>query len=338
VTAQPGTSPRLSVLLPCFNAARFLDEALHSIENQTFSDFEVIAVDDGSTDHTLQQLEQWAARDLRVRVVRRAHGGLALTLAAALGRAEGELIARFDADDTAEPARFARQVQLLDAHPDVAACGTGVRYFPAGIVRDGARTYEQWLNSLRRPHEIERDMFIECPLAHPALMARRDAVRSVGGYQDNGWPEDYDLILRLFEAGLKLANVPEILHNWRESARRLSRVDARYTPDAFRRCKVHYLKRTLLQNRAVVVWGAGPVGKAFARELQTQHVTVTGFIDVDPRKIGRGIRGIPVRSHDHIDRDAFIVAAVGNAAARTEIRAALNAAGLQELRDYCAVA
>jgi glycosyltransferase involved in cell wall biosynthesis len=338
VSPQPGTSPRLSVLLPCFNAARFLAESLQSIQNQTFSDFEVIAVDDGSTDDTLLQLEEWATRDARVRVVPSRHSGLPHALALALEHAAGELIARFDADDTAEPGRFARQVELLDAHADVAACGTGVFYFPPAAVRAGARAYKQWLNSLHRPDEIASDMFVECPLAHPSLTARSDTVRAVGGYQDNGWPEDYDLILRLFEARYRLANVPEVLHNWRESAGRLSRVDARYTPAAFRRCKVHYLKRTLLRGRAVLVWGAGPVGKAFARELDAQNVTIAGFIDVDPRKIGRRIHGIPVHSHKEFDRSAFIVAAVGNAAARTEIRAALNAGGLQELRDYCAVA
>ena len=115
-------------------------------------------------------------------------------------------------------------------------------------------------------------------------------------------------------------------------------MDERYTADAFRRCKVHYLARTLLREREVVIWGAGPVGRAFARALAVHDVPVVGFIDVDPRKIGRCIQGIPVRSHHEIERGAFIVAAVGNAAARTEIRAALSAAGLRELRDYCAVA
>jgi glycosyltransferase involved in cell wall biosynthesis len=332
------SAPRVSVLLPCFNAARFLTEALASLEKQTFADFEVIAVDDGSTDDTLELLQRWAARDPRARIIAGSHKGLVSALATALEHAGGEFTARFDADDVAAPARFQRQVELLDAHSEVAACGTGVCYFPAEFVRAGARAYESWLNALHTPEEIARDIFVECPIAHPTLMARTDALRKIGGYQDNGWPEDYDLVFRLFESGCQLANVPEVLHSWREGEKRLSRVDPRYSADAFRRCKAHYLATTLLSGRKVVIWGAGPVGKAFARELKAHDIPVVGFIDVDPRKIDRCIQGLPVRSHHELDRSAFIVAAVGNAAARTEIRAALHAAGLQELRDYCAIA
>ena len=331
-------SPRLSVLLPCFNAAPFLAEAIHSIDNQTFGDFEVIAVNDGSSDDTLPLLEAWAQRDRRVRVMAQAHTGLVPTLAMALECAQGDFSARFNADDTAAPTRFQRQLELLAADAGIAACGTGVRYFPREVVRDGARAYENWLNTLHTPEQIARDMFVECPLAHPTLLGRSTVLRAAGGYQECGWPEDYDLILRLFERGHKIANVPEVLHNWREGGHRLSRADARYSAAAFRKCKGFYLKRTLLRDRPVVVWGAGPLGKAFARELIALAIEVCGFIDVDPRKIGRRVQGVPVRSHENIDKRAFVVAAVGNPAARSEIRAALNAAGLQDLRDYCAVA
>ena len=200
-------------------------------------------------------------------------------------------MARIDADDIAAPTRFQRQVELLAAHPQIAACGTGVCYFPSRLVRAGARAYESWLNGLHTPEQVARDLFVECPIAHPTLMARTAVLRNMGGYQDNGWPEDYDLVLRLFEGGHPLANVPEVLHNWREGEKRLSRVDSRYSENEFRRCKVHYLERTILRGRQIVVWGAGPVGKAFARELTAHNVPVVGFIDVDPRKIGRRIQG-----------------------------------------------
>src|SRR5690606_25417557 len=150
--------------------------------------------------------------------------------------------------------------------------------------------YERWLNSLVQPEDLARDIFVECPIAHPALVARRAAVLAVGGYRAPGWPEDYDLVLRLWAAGGRLANVPEVLLHWRERADRTSRTDPRYSADAFRRCKVHHLRRTLLvarpgggagaseaesdcgpaAARPAVVWGAGPVGKRFARELLRQ--------------------------------------------------------------------
>jgi FlaA1/EpsC-like NDP-sugar epimerase len=118
-------------------------------------------------------------------------------------------------------------------------------------------------------------------------------------------------------------------------------VDPRYAPTAFGRCKVHYLARTLAAGRAgIVVWGAGPVGKAFARELLAQHLRLRAFVDLDPRKIGQEIHGVRVIAPDDIDRfrGAFAVGAVGSPGARADIRAALDARGWREGVDYCAVA
>lgn len=253
--------------------------------------------------------------------------------------ARAQLLARMDADDIALPTRFERQIDWLHQH-DLAACGTQVRYFPQEDVREGAIAYQAWLNSLTTPQDIARDVFVECPIAHPTLMIRRAAFDRIGGYRDSDWPEDYDLVLRLWAGGHVLGNVPEVLLNWRERAERLSRVNLRYSTDAFTRCKAHYLARTLLVGRPVVVWGAGPVGKAMVRALDLEGVEVTAFIDIDPKKIGQRPYGIPVHSPDALSKrtNAFVLAAVGSADARAQIRNALANFGLVELEDYCAVA
>lgn len=334
-------SPLVSVLLPCRDAGSVLPDAVASLRAQTFGDFEVVAVDDGSVDDTWDLLQAWAAQDARVRTLRSHGQGLVAALAAAQAYARAPLVARMDADDIAEPDRFEAQVSMLRAAPGLTACGTHVRYFPRSAVRAGARRYEAWLNSLCTADSVARDVFVECPLAHPTLMLRRSALVGVGGYRDMGWPEDYDLVLRLWWTGAALTVVPRVLLHWRESASRASRVDARYTPAAFRRCKVHYLARTLAAGRAgVVVWGAGPVGKAFARELLAQRLQLRAFVDLDPRKIGQQIHGVPVIAQEAIDRyrGAFVVAAVGSPGARADIRAALEAHHWREGIDFCAVA
>ncbi len=332
--------PRVSILLPARDAAAHLAAAIASLEAQTFSDYEVIAVDDGSTDRTGALLDDWAVRDARVRVLHGRARGIVGALDAAANAAAGDLLARMDADDVAHPERLTRQVALLDSDDSIGACGTRVRYFPSERVRGGARRYEHWLNSLTEPSELERDLFVECPIAHPALMMRRDAYDRAGGYQDHGWPEDYDLVLRLHAAGARLANVPEVLLDWREGAGRLSRTDERYTEFAFQQCKAHHLAATRLAGRDVVVWGAGPVGKRFARALACEQVRVAAFVDVDPRKIGQSVHGAPVVAPERIAefRGCYVVAAVAGAAARSEIRAALITAGRDEITDFCAVA
>ncbi len=331
--------PRVSVLLPCRDAAATLGEALSSLRAQTYRDFEVVAVDDGSVDETPHLLREWASRDDRIRITSTKPSGIVAALRTSAESARGKLLARMDADDVALPERLERQVALLDGQAALAACGTGVRYIPDHLVRDGARRYEQWINGVVEPREIERDLFVECPIPHPTLMVRGDALERVGGYRDMGWPEDYDFVLRLWEAGLRMGKVADVLLEWRERPDRLSRTDPRYSEDAFRRCKVHYLSARIA-GRPVVVWGAGPVGKAFARALQEEGHEVAAFVELDPRKIGQEIHGAPVIAPSAIGeyRSAYVLAAVGSADARAEIRAALSEAGFNEPEQCCAVA
>ncbi len=333
------STPRISVLLPIRNAAETLDQALGSLAAQTFSDFEIIAVDDGSDDDTPRLLADWVSRDRRIRSSTTPPLGIVSALNTAAAAARGELLARMDADDVSVSTRFERQLALLDTHPDLVACGSRVRYVPRDAVRDGALRYERWVNSVVTPEDMHRDLFVECPIPHPSLVVRRSAFELVGGYRDMGWPEDYDLLLRLWEAGYRFGKVPEMLLEWRERPERLSRNDSRYSEEAFRLCKVHFLSPRIA-GRAVVVWGAGPVGKAFARALQDEGHQVVAFVDLDHRKIGQTIHGAPVVHPTAIGKykNAFILAAVGSADARAEIRDSLRAAGFKEPENCCAVA
>jgi glycosyltransferase involved in cell wall biosynthesis len=329
------------VLLPARDGGRHLPECIASLEAQTCRGFEVIAVDDGSTDDTPELLRAWASRDARVRVLRQDPRGLVAALEHARAHARARYLARMDADDVAAPERLERQLDLMEARPDLTGCGCGIRYFPEALIKDGARRYQEWINDLIDPEQIARDLFVECPIAHPTFFVRADAVAAVGGYRDLGWPEDYDLLLRLWEAGGRFAKVPAPLLHWREGPGRLSRVHPSYGPDAFRRLKVEALRRTLLRDRnGVLVWGAGPTGKAFARALRDASLTVRAFVDLDRRKIGQVVHGAPVVPPARVNdfRGAFCVAAVGQPGARAEIRAALEALGWRETLDFVAVA
>ena len=347
--------PRVSVLMPCRDAAEHIDAAITSIRDQTFPDFEVVAVDDGSVDDTPERLRAWAREDDRVRLLQSHGRGLVAALATGLAAARAPIVARMDADDIAEPMRLEKQLTLMDADPRVAACGTGVTYFPETDVRDGARRYEAWLNRLVSHDEIARGIFVECPIPHPTLVIRRHVLLAVGGYRELGWPEDYDLVLRVWSAGYRLANVPEVLLRWREHPERASRTDGRYADMEFRRIKIFFLQRTLLAGgRHAVVWGAGPIGKTFARDLADAGTPIAAFVDIDPDKIGQEIHGAPVLPPESVApfveayeppaggpgarRTPLILAAVGQEGAREEIRAECRRQGLVEMDDFVAVA
>jgi GT2 family glycosyltransferase len=331
--------PTVTVLLPVRDEAAYLPEALESLSAQTFPDFEVLVIDDGSTDGSVEIAEAHAREDDRFSVIRQGTAGIVAALERGRAEARGSLIARMDGDDVALPERLEAQVEALAE--SLAACGGRISYFPEEAVRDGARRYERWLNGLVTEEAAARDVFVECPLPHPALTIRAEVLAAIGGYRDSGWPEDYDLILRLWAAGHRFRNVEAPVLHWRDHAERRSRSDPAYSLDAFVRCKVHHLSATLLPRfPSVLVWGAGPVGKSFARELQTQGSTVAAFVDVDPRKVGHDVHGAPVVSIEDAPsfRESFAIGAVAGEVARAEIREAVAAEGRQDGVDFVAVA
>jgi glycosyltransferase involved in cell wall biosynthesis len=333
--------PIVSILMPCYNVAGTVAETLESLESQTLADFEVIAVDDGSSDNTLDILKAWPKQDARFRVLARAHEGIIPALNAGLAACQAPLVARMDADDLAHPERLARQVAYLDQHPDVALVSCLVRGFPEDTLREGFRIYIEWLNSLVSDEDIHREIFVESPVAHPSVTYRKAWVDKLGGYQERGWAEDYDLWLRLYLAGARFAKIPEVLLSWREHPKRLTRTDSRYSLENFLRAKAYYLKQGPLSGReAVILWGAGMMGRRLGKQLQRQDVPLVVYVDIDPKKIGRTRRGLPIIAPEELmtwwKRYSYpvLLAAVGARGARELIRQRLTDFGLVEGEDW----
>ena len=208
---ETSTTPTVSVLMPVYNAARYLAEAVESILSQTFADFEFLIIDDGSTDGSRAILEGYAARDPRVRVLSRPNTGHAVALNELLGLARGELVARMDADDVAFRERLLRQVDYLRAHPDVVCVGTAVRF-----IDEAGRFLREGHPGMENEEIQERALAGDCALNHPSVMMRRAAVEAVGGYHPEFQPaEDLDLWLRLGELGC-LTNLPDVLMQYRQ--------------------------------------------------------------------------------------------------------------------------
>ncbi|RMF24972.1 MAG: glycosyltransferase, partial [Deltaproteobacteria bacterium] len=341
-----------SILMPARNAEAWIGEAIASVQAQTDSDWELIAVDDGSDDGTLGVLQHAAAGDRRIRVSSTEGGrrGIAAALGRALAESRSPLVARMDADDRSHPERLAKQRALLDARENLFAAGCLVEAFPQAHVRDGMRRYLRWQNSLVEPAEVARDRFVETTVLHPTLMMRRDLLDRLGGWRRVDWPEDFDLLLRAFEAGFEIAKVPEVLYQWRLHPAQASRCDPRYAPDAFRSARAYFLARTIARcgGRPVWILGAGPVGKRLGKALAREGASVCGFADIDPRKIGgrvsigpRGGPWWPVVSMERVFAErgsAVAIAAVGQAGARERIRSWLRERGWLEGRDFWAAA
>jgi glycosyltransferase involved in cell wall biosynthesis len=311
--------PRVSILLPARDAARTLPAALTSVRRQTFRDWECIVVDDGSRDETAAV----AAGEPRVVVVRTERRGLVPALTAGLAACTGELVARFDADDLMRRDRLAAQVAALDADPGLAGVGAWVRFVPRRGMTDGLRAYEAWLNGIDGPDAVRADAYVECPLAHPTLMVRR-AVLTAFGWQDCGWPEDWDLVLRLLAGGHHLGVVRRRLHLWRDHPTRLTRTHPAYAPDALVACRAHFLARGFLAaSDRYLLWGYGGTGRALRAALAKLGRIPAAIVELHPGRVGQRIHGAPVVTPDALATlpRLPLVASVAGAAARRDIRA-----------------
>jgi glycosyltransferase involved in cell wall biosynthesis len=324
----------ISVLLPARNAQATVEDALRGVlEQRGAPPFEVVCVDDASSDGTRAALDRVARSDGRVRVVDGEGRGLVAALQLGLSRCEGDLIARMDADDLVRPDRLRLQAEMLERDPSLGAVGSLVRCFP-GPVAAGLARLESWLDSVVTPEQCESARFIEAPLVHPSTTFRRAALDSVGGWRDAGWAEDWDLLLRLSVAGWRMGKVEKVLLDWRDSPGRLTRTGRAYAPERMIQLRAEHLARGPLRGRSFDVWGAGPTGKRLARALEAHGLRPRRFWDVDPRRrVARGARVAPAAELGAPD-GGLILCAVGAAGARDEIRACLLVRGFQEGRDF----
>jgi len=268
--------PLISVLLPVRDAAPYLAEALDSLARQTLGDYEIIAIDDGSTDGSRDILARHAAADARIAVHAQAAEGLVSTLNRGLALSRGAYLARMDADDVAWPERFTAQAAFLADHPAVALVGGAIQEIDAagrpGVVR----------REPTEPAAIRALLPTRNCIAHPTVMARRAALVAAGGYRAAFVAaEDYDLWLRLSEVA-SLANLPAVVlsHRLHQATVSIERVEQQILSEFAAR-------------EAARRWRAGEGDPTEAWDRVTPE-RLAG-LGVDPVLLGRRIRNRALR-------------------------------------------
>ncbi len=338
---EDSSVPQVSIVMPFRNAEDTLPECLDSLQQQTLQDFEALLVDDGSEDLSAKIVRDLAREDKRFRLLCPGRIGLVAALNLGIEQSRAALIARMDADDIMHPDRLLRQSEFLHDHPDITLVGCRVELFPEDAIRAGYREYVRWQNECVDPGAIAANIYVESPLVHPSVMVRRSALQALGGYCEGPFPEDYDLWLRMHEAGHRMARVEDVLLSWRERPDRTSRVDPRYGRESFDRLRARHLSRDprLSSGRKLVVWGGGRSTRSRVRYLLDHGVSIHAWVDVDPGRINMTIWGLPVHPYTWLERSPrpFVLVYVTNHGAREEIAEALNKWGYVCGQDYLAV-
>ncbi len=319
--------PRLSVLLPVRDARPWLDASIASLSRQTFVDFEIVAVDDGSTDGSAERLDELARHEPRLRVLHRRAEGLPAALAAGLRAARAPWIARHDADDLSHRERFAAQMAHLAHHRRVDVLGTRVRMFAdrGAHVGAGMRRWARWHNRLLDHESLRRELLIDSPLAHGTAVIRREALDRIGGWHERGWAEDLDLWIRLFASGARFEKLPATLYGWRQHPASSTHTDPRYAVERFTALKREALLHGLLAHgRRATLVGTGSSLERWRAALGAHASAVHA---------ARRPHAPALRTWA-----APLVLVFMAEAARASWRLALNEAGFSEMADFVFVA
>jgi len=258
--------------MPVKNAAPWLEECILSIQNQTFADWQLLAVDDFSTDTSWEILQNFRERDNRISVLKNKTPGITNALQLAFENSTGNYISRMDADDVMPPNKL--EILLISAQENQDAIITGfVKYFGDSAISDGYRDYQNWLNARVKNADFEKHIFRECVLASPNWLTHRKNIKAVLPFSAHTYPEDYDLVFRWIEKGVGIIGVKAETHWWREHQKRTSRTSKLYNQQRFFNLKLSwFLKLKYSVDKTIVVFGENSKAEICTRFFEKQQI------------------------------------------------------------------
>ena len=279
-------TPKVSIIMPVKNVAEYIEDCIHSIRSQSFTDWELIIVNDHSTDVTQSLLDSFALADKRIQVHSNQGIGIIPALQLAFSLAKGAFITRFDGDDIMPDNRLALIVKALASSTEKTIVTGKVKYFSDQPISKGYQAYEAWLNERIHLNDHWQWAYRECVIASPNWIMRRNELSAIGGFNDLTYPEDYDLVLRWNQHGFTVQGLDQITLYWREHPARTSRNSDHYNQEHFFRLKVQHFVRHELGDSALVLWGTDTKAKLTASILTKLGTDFTwmGLVEQDNSK------------------------------------------------------
>ena len=328
---------KVSIIMAVKNTDPYLKACLDSIIAQRYTNWELIAINDHSTDRSGEILQNYARRDPRVKVALSKGQRLIPALQTGMELARGDLINRMDSDDKMPEDKLEVLVSAWLKHGRGTVIAGGTEHFvDEGEVGDGFRRYERWLNNVAAESRHFQEIYQECTIPSHSWIMHREDFDTVGGFDSPVYPEDYDLTFRIYRKGLQVVGVDHILHHWRDRSDRISRTWDEYKDNRYYDLKLRFfyeLDRDL--SRPLVVWGAGRNGKDLVRLIMEKEQPIQWVCD-NEQKIGKDIYGIILQGLDAVpamDRPQILIA-VTSPEAKREIKKQLTHWGKQPVKDF----
>ncbi|GGD05783.1 glycosyltransferase family 2 protein [Hyunsoonleella pacifica] len=328
--------PLVSILTPFKNTERFLSECLNSILEQTYTNWELLIIDDHSTDNSYDLVEKFAKNDSRIQLLKNNGNGIIDALQMGFKYSSGTFVTRMDSDDIMLPNKLEVLAKNLINHGKSHIAVGLVKYFNANGVGPGYKDYEIWLNNLTKSGNNYSEIYKECVIPSPCWMAHRYDLEACNAFNPNVYPEDYDLTFRFYKHHYKCIPCNDVIHKWRDYSTRTSRTHIHYAQNHFTTLKVeHFLDIDYNPEKTLVIWGAGTKGKLMASIFIQKGIAFKWICD-NPNKIGKEIYGKQMLSFNALAniKNPQSLITVANKEAQKEIRAYLNNLNLQAFKDY----
>ncbi|TXE10922.1 glycosyltransferase family 2 protein [Gelidibacter salicanalis] len=328
--------PLISILTPFKNSSLFLEDCIASIRNQSYTHWELLIVDDHSTDESFKIVSEIAKDEPRIKLFKNSGQGIINALKLAFKSSSGAYITRMDSDDLMTPHKLDLMVADLEA-AKIGHVALGlVSYFSEYDLGDGYQMYEKWLNGLTSEGNNYSEIYKECVIPSPCWMVHREDLIACGAFDSPVYPEDYDLAFRFYKHGLKCIPSKNLLHLWRDYSNRTSRTDSNYADNHFLRLKLHYffdLDRRPQQ--PLVLWGAGFKGKFCAKYLKKLNHPFL-WICNNPKKIGKHIYDIELHAVSKLKelQQPQVIVTVANKTSQKRIASVLENRDLVKAKDY----
>ncbi|MBL4652360.1 MAG: glycosyltransferase family 2 protein, partial [Flavobacteriales bacterium] len=279
---------KIAIIMPARNAGLFIEKCINSILHQSYTNWELVVVNDHSTDNTLELLHKFADIDRRITVINNTGNGIIDALKMGYSNTISRFITRMDADDIMPPNKLELMVNQCGKNTVV----TGkIKYISETELGEGYTYYESWLNSFVETNSYYSEIYKECVIPSPCWMMERQTFDKIGGFNSETYPEDYDLVFRMYQHNIKVKPIKTLLHIWRDHSARASRNDKNYSDNNFLELKTNYfLKIDYDSSQQLVIWGVGKKGKTLARMLIEKNIDFKWITD-NPNRIGKDVYG-----------------------------------------------
>ena len=281
--------PKVSIIMPAKNAGKYIAECLSSIQRQTFSFWELIIVNDHSTDNTVSIIENACSSDSRIKLYHNKGNGIIPALQLALSFARGIYITRMDADDIMPDNKLQLMVEAISTAPEKTIVTGLVKYISEFQVSEGYKKYEQWLNERVQHNDHWKWVYRECVIASPNWLIRKEELLEGNGFDNLTYPEDYDHVLKWYDQGFQIKPINKVTLLWREHPERTSRNSDHYNQESFFQLKLKHFIKHQLENSKLVLWGETVKGKLTAQILETENVAFT-WMGLNQKGPGRGLQ------------------------------------------------